>query len=220
MLPLYKYISSKHVPAFLNQGEILFRNLTYFRQIEGKVRGDSYEGIHINDPKTTITISNPFEGVWSEGNYTFLNSTNSDLVYAFCLSEDLSKNLMLEFNCDSCIEIFNPDEFIRRVRHSIARLISINQKVGLLAQSVNYYHPSEPALFNVDDPTQLAFAKKESYKKQKEFRLSFGTRKAFKLVQQIAQPHHDPYLDAINKEAKEKLLRIGSLNDVARIIEL
>lgn len=141
MPALYKYLPSKYFPAFLDRGEMLFRNLTYFRQHEGKVRGDAYEGIHKDHPGTDIVLANFTQGFRSVGKFSFLNSTNSDLVFAFCLSKRLSKDLMAQFECDACIEIFKPDEFIRRVRFALARLISVH-RVGLLAQPVNYYHPA------------------------------------------------------------------------------
>lgn len=215
MPALYKYLPSKYVLAVLDHGEILFRNLTYFRQQEGRVRGDVYEGIHKDHPGTDITLEVTTRGIKSVGEYSFLNSTNSDLIFAFCLSRHLSEDLMTKFECDACIEIHNPMEFIRRIRFALARLISV-YRIGLLAQPVNYYHPSEPALFDIKDPTQLAFAKHISYIGQEEFRLSFVTRKAFKLVEQITQPHYDPYEDAIKGQCREKLVSIGSLNDIAR----
>lgn len=219
MSPLYKYLPSQYAPAFLNRGEILFRNLTYFRQQEGKVRGDPYEGIHKDHPGTDITIHNFTQGISSVGKFSFLNSTNSDHIFAFCLSERFDNELKLEFECDACIEIFNPKEFVRRIRFHLRRLISVH-KTGLLAKPVLYYNPSSTALFDVKDPTQLAFVKNEFYAKQKEYRLSFGTRQAFKLIQQIAQPHHDPYDDAIKGVCKEKLIRIGQVSDIARLVLL
>lgn len=219
MPALYKYLPSKHASAFLDRGEILFRNLTYFRQQEGKVRGDPYEGIHKDHPGTDVVLKNVTQGFNSVGKFSFLNSTNSDLVFAFCLSERFSKDLMVEFESDACIEIFQPIEFIRRVRFALARLISVHS-VGLLAQPVYYYHPTEAAHFDIKEPTQLAFAKGKSYVGQEEFRLSFGTRRAFKLVEQIAQPHYDPYYDAINGQCKEKLVKVGALHDIARLVPL
>ena len=219
MPSLYKYLPSKFSHAFLNRGEILFRNLTYFRQLEGKVRGDAYEGIHNDYPGTDVTLKNLTQGFSSVGKFSFLSSTNSDFVFAFCLSRRLNKELMDEFNCDVCIEIFEPEEFIKRLRFALIRLISVH-KTGLLAQPVHYYNPSSLVLFDIKDPTQLVFAKNDFYAKQDEFRLSFGTRQAFKLIEQVAFPNHNPYDEAIKGVCKEKLIRIGQVNDIARLIQL
>lgn len=219
MLALYKYLPSKYAHAFLDRGEILFRNLTYFRQHEGRVRGDPYEGIHKDHPGTNVVLENLTQGSRIVGKLSFLNSTNSDLVFAFCLSQKLSKDLMVEFESDACIEIFEPSEFIRRVRFALARLVSVH-RFGLLAQPVHYYHPAEAACFDIKKPTQLAFAKNKSYAEQEEFRLSFGSRQAFKLVQQITQPQYDPYEDAIKGQSKEKLIKVGTLRDIAHLVSL
>lgn len=185
MPSLYKYLPSEYAPNLIDRGEILFRNLTYFRQYEGKVRGDAYEGIHKDHPGTDIVLENLTQGTKLIGKYSYLNSTNSDYIFTFCLSECKSYKLMDEFKCDACIEFFEPEEFIRRVRFKLAQLISVHS-VGLLAQSVYYYDPSQPSLFDIKDPKKLAFVKNMSYVEQSEFRLSFGTRRAFKLIQQIA----------------------------------
>ncbi|MBS1155130.1 MAG: hypothetical protein H6R07_1054 [Proteobacteria bacterium] len=218
MLTLYKYLPSKYASAFLDRGEILFRNITYFRQHEGRVRGDPYDGIHKDHPGTNIVVENLTRRSKTVGEFSFLNSTDPDLVFAFCLSQKFSKDLMAKFESDACIEILEPVEFIRRVRFALARLVSVH-RVGLLAQPVHYYHPAEAARFDIKEPTQLAFAKDMYYAEQEEFRLSFGTRRAFKLVQKITQPNYDPYDDAIKGQSREKLVKVGSLRDVAGLVQ-
>lgn len=217
MTPLYKYLPSIHVPAVLDHGHLLFRNLTYFRQQEGMVRGDPYEGIHKDHPGKDVLLQNITAGFRTIDKYSFLHSTNSDLIYAFCLSRRMGKDLMAEFGCDGCIEFFEPSEFIRRVRFALARLISVH-RVGLIAKPVQYYDPATRPSFDVTDPTQIAFGKNRTYSHQEEFRLSFGTRQAFKLVQQIAQPDHDPYYDALQGTCRERLVRVGPLRDIARSV--
>ena len=216
---LYKYLPAKYISAVLDNGEILFRNLTYFQQHEGKVRGDLYEGIHVDYPETDIVLKNNAGKSLAVERFSFLNSINPDTVFAFCLSKRFSKNLMNEFECDSCIEIFKPNEFIRRVRYRLASLISVH-KVGLLAQSVHYYHPIKPAPFDTKNPIQIAFAKNEFYKDQEEFRLCFGTRQSFKLTQKIVLPQYNPHDEALKGQCKEKLIKIGALNDIANVIRL
>jgi hypothetical protein len=93
-------------------------------------------------------------------------------------------------------------------------------RIGVLAKEVTYYRPDEPALFDVADPKNLAFVKNEQYRAQAEYRVVFGSRRAFKLIQQIAQPHHDPYEDAMQKIPAEKLVSLGSLSDIARLVHI
>lgn len=192
MQPLYKYLPATYVPAVLDRGELLFRNLTYFRQCEGRVRGDPYEGIHKDHPGTEREIRNLTKGFVSRGAFSFLHSTDSDHIFAFCLSQRLDARMAKDFGADAVIEFFDPEELIRRVRFNLRRVLSVH-RVGVLAKEVMYYAPGEPALFDVADPKNLAFVKNEQYRPQSEYRLVFGSRKAFRLIQQIAQPHHDPY---------------------------
>lgn len=219
MQPLYKYLPAVYVPPVLGQGELLFRNLTYFRQCEGRVRGDPYEGIHKDHPGTEREIHNLTKGFVSRGAFSFLHSTDSDHIFAFCLSQRLDGRMAEAFGANAVIEFFEPEELIRRVRFNLRRVLSVH-RVGVLAKEVTYYKPNEPALFDVADPKNLAFVKNEQYRSQSEYRLVFGSRKAFKLIQQIAQPHHDPYQDAMQKSPAEKLIRVGALADIARVVAI
>lgn len=214
---LYKYLPTIHVPAVLDRGELLFRNLTYFRQCEGRVRGDPYEGIHKDHPGTEREIHNLTSGFTSRGAFSFLHSTDSDHIFAFCLSQRLDAQMSKDFGTDAVIEFFEPDELVRRIRFNLRTKLSVH-RIGVLAKNVSYYKPDEPALFDVADPKNLAFVKNEQYRFQAEYRVVFGSRKAFKLVQQIVQPHHDPYEDAMKKIPDQKLVSLGSLSDIARLI--
>lgn len=74
MPSLYKYLPSRYVPAVLDHGKILFRNLTYSRQQEGPVRGDAYEGIHKNHTGTDIVLESPAHGIRAVGKYPSINA--------------------------------------------------------------------------------------------------------------------------------------------------
>lgn len=219
MQPLYKYLPDTYVPAVLDRGELLFRNLTYFRQCEGRVRGDPYEGIHKDHPGTEREIYNFRTGFISRGAFSFLHSTDSDHIFAFCLSRRLDAQMAKDFGSNAVIEFFDPEELIRRVRFTLRRVLSVH-RAGVLAKEVTYYKPDEPALFDVADAKNLAFVKNEQYRPQSEYRIVFGSRKAFKLIQQITQPQHDPYYDAMKKSPAEKLIRVGLLSDIARVVSV
>jgi hypothetical protein len=214
---LFKYISSRYTATTLYRGELLFRNLTYFRQQEGKVRGDPYEGIHKDHPGTEQVISNLTRSIELRGPFSFLHSTDSDLIFAYCLSNRLGADLASAFSADTVIEITDSVELVRRISFTLRRVLSVH-KAGVLARDVYYYRPDEPALFDVEEPKNLAFVKNRQYIEQDEFRIAFGTRRAFQLTRQIAQPHHDPYEEAMTKKAANRLVRIGAINDIARIV--
>lgn len=195
----------------------MFRNLTYFKQYECERRGDPLEGLHRDNPDNDITIRRQSDGHITKGDFSFLNSIDSDLVYVFCLSNSLTNELYNEFESDACIEITNPQEFIKRVLLKVKRLVSCH-KVGLLSGNVNYYQPNEAAEFNIHDPYKLPFSKDIEFISQDEYRIVFGTRKAFKIEKSIvANAKYDFREEAMKGTKKEKYIKIGSIGDIANI---
>jgi hypothetical protein len=204
--------------AFIKKGDLLFRNLTYFRQHEGNKRGDPLEGFHRDNPDNDVILSDPKTGkVLAKGDFSFLNSTNTDLINVFCLSTRYGADLYKEFECDCCIEIMDSKEFIRRAYIAVKSLVS-SHKSGLLYRDVTYYKDNAPAGFDVKQPKNLAFAKGVHYKHQDEFRLAFGTRKAFSLKQQIIINTGYDFMEGAQKGTpKEKHLLIGNLDGIVKV---
>lgn len=217
-LKLYKYLPSQFLNAVVKKGDLLFRNLSYFRQYEDNRRGDPLEGFHRDNPDNDITLSDPKTGkILAKGDFSFLNSTNTDLINVFCLSKAIKPELYEEFKADCCIEIIDADEFIRRTMFAVKRLISAHDS-GLLTGPVNYYMHNAPAGFDIKNPQNLAFAKGVTYEHQKEFRLVFGTKKAFDLKQQIViNKSYDFIGEAKKGTPKEKHIFIGDIRDIVKI---
>jgi len=214
---LYKYLPSKYVNSVVQKGSFLFRNLSYFRQYEDNRRGDPLEGFHRDNPDNDITITNPTTGKVIKGDFSFLNSTNTDLIQVFCLSKLFDKDLFDEFEADACLEIFEVDEFLRRSKIAVKKLISSHSS-GLLFDSVWYYKENAPVGFDIKDPKNLSFAKGIHYQNQEEFRLVFGSKKAFNLTQQIVvNNNYDFIAEAKKGVPKEKLIKIGKIDDIVKI---
>lgn len=218
-MTLYKYISDQFVNDFVEKGLLLFRNLTYFRQYEDNRRGDPLEGFHRDNPDNDITLSCPYTGrILAKGDFSFLNSINTDLIFVFCMSRVYKEDLYREFETNVCVEITDLEEFEKRARFAVMRLLSAH-KSGLLTGYVNYYSHNAPVGFDIKEPKNLAFAKGVHYEHQEEFRLVFGTtKKAFNLKQQIVvNASYDFLAEARNGHAREKLLKIGDLRDITKI---
>lgn len=214
---LYKYLPSKYVNSVVRKGNLLFRNLSYFRQYEDNRRGDPLEGFHQDNPDNDITIKNLSTGKVIKGDFSFLNSTNTDLIHIFCLSKKLDSNLYVEFKADACIEIIDVVEFLRRTMFAVKRLLSAHSN-GLLFGSVKYYIENAPAGFDIKNPKNLSFAKGIHYQHQEEFRLVFGSQRAFNLTQQIVVNQSYDFIGEAKKGApKEKHVKIGSIEDIVSI---
>ena len=215
---LFKYLPATFADSVVSRGNLLFRNLTYFRQHEGIRRGDPLEGFHRDNPDTGITITfNTTEKTVTNGDLSFLNFTNTDLIFVFCLSTSLNEKLFEEFETDCCIEIFDVNELVRRTKIAVRKLLSAHHD-GLRHGLVNYYADNAPASFDIHDPKVLAFAKGFSYQHQCEYRLTFGTKKAYSLTKRIVlNKSYDFVKEAQSGEAKEKHLQIGKISDISRI---
>lgn len=213
---LYKYVSSKWVRDVLG-GRLLFRNLTYFRQCEDGQRGDPLEAHHRDNPKHGVTITAVSSGKIIRGSFSFLNSTNSDHIYVFCLSKICNAKLCEEFEGDACVQIMDVEEFLRRVRCKIVPLASTH-KWGLLHGSIKYYVPDRAADFNVKDPRHIVFTKDQIFRHQDEYRLAFGTRRAFKLEEAIVDNRiYDSRAETTKGTVRERRINIGPISDIAKV---
>jgi hypothetical protein len=220
MIPerLYKYLPSKWLRAVVGDGQLLFRNLTYFRQCEDRQRGDPLEAHHRDNPSNGAQLTVVSSGKIIRGSFSFLNSVDSDLIYAFCLSKTCSRRLLAEFDSNACIEIMDVEEFVRRVQRAVIRLPSTHNW-GLLHGDARYYADNEAATFNVKNPRDVIFAKSACFTYQDEYRLAFGTRKAFRLKQTIIDNRiYDFAAEAMKGTAKQKTIQIGDISDITNII--
>jgi hypothetical protein len=222
-MALYKYLPSQYADAFL-RGEILFRNLSYFKQSDCRHRGDATEGIHRDRPETdsTIEILSGGGGRTINGDFTSLNEIDSDLVFVFCTSEIFDNALFHAFEADCCIEINNPDEFAKRMQRKVMSLVSANKSIGLLRAPAKYYDPGKSVEFDVKNPTKITFAKDISYAYQKEFRFAYGKGKESFFINPrgakiVISKRYDFQAEAKTGAGAEKKLLIGSIKDIARI---
>ena len=214
---IYKYIPSKYVDDVTKKGTVLFRNLSYFRQMADRSRGDHLEGHHRDNPDNDVTITNLSSGMTVSGDFSFLNSTNTDKTFIYCLSTFHDEQLYEDFSCDACVEIMEPAEFIRRVRIAVKRLVSIDP-AGLMFGPVHYYAVNKPSKSDIKNPKKLAFLKDEEYSYQREYRLVFGRKNAFKLEQRIVVNSAYDFLSATKHlTPKEKRIMVGSILDLVTV---
>jgi hypothetical protein len=210
---LYKYLPSKFLDTVLKEGNILFRNLTYFRKYEDKIRGDETEGIHVDNPDNYISITSQTNVI--VGDFSFLNSIKQDDVFAFCLSKSLKEKLFTDFECDVCIPIKNVRAFLIRCRRAIEKMPEFS-KIGLLHRSVDYYKCNEPAAKSIKDPFNIPFFKDARFfSDQDEFRMVFGTKQGFSLIQKVIDNRRFRYVDEIEQgESKELIIKIGNIENI------
>jgi hypothetical protein len=213
---LFKYLPSRFVERVLRRGDLLFRNLSYFRRIEENGRGDLLEGLHMDYPDNPIKIETTDGRVKWEGRAAFLNRVNSDKLYVFCLSRELSPALYGEFGADACIEITDAPEFLRRSERVIATQVRFAES-GLLHGPVLYYVPNQPLDADVTDVRVIPFCKHESYRLQVEYRLAVATRGGLSLTRQIVNKLFSFEEDVAACTDGSRHVIVGAIHDIARV---
>jgi hypothetical protein len=213
---LYKYLPSKFAKKLVDRGDLLFRNLSYFRRIEDIGRCDLLEGLHMDYPDNDITIKTTDGRVKWKGQAAFLNSINPNKIFVFCLSEALLPQLYTEFNADTCLEILDPGKFLQKCTTEISRQIRFSE-YGLLHNRVEYYAPNRSVEHNVKDPYFIPFFKHEKYSHQQEYRLATATGGGFKLIQRIINKNFTFDDELAAGIDAHKHVYIGSINDIVKV---
>jgi hypothetical protein len=215
---LFKYLPAKFLADVL-QGRILFRSLAYFQQVEDTARGDLTEGMHIDKPDGPITIKSLDGRANIQGAFSFHNEVNQERVFAFCLSTRLAPELLSEFGCDACVEIFDVPGFLARVQAAVSRSPTL-ARGGLLAGPVEYYSTNEMAQMNVKDPTKLPFFKPIRFSSQFEYRLVCAQRGGLVLREAIVNERHSLADEAAVRTSRSWLLQARNLEGIARSIKV
>ncbi len=213
---LFKYLPSHFLERVLRRGDLLFRNLSYFRRIEEKGRGDLLEGLHMDYPDNPIKIETTDGRVKWEGRAAFLNRVKTDKLYVFCLSRELNPALYYEFGADACIEITDAPEFLRRCERVIATQVRFAES-GLLHGPVLYYAPNQPLDADVTDVRIIPFCKHKSYSHQAEYRLAFATRGGLSLTRQIVNELSSFKEDVATGNDGRRHVTVGEIHDIARV---
>ena len=103
-ISLYKYWPNNYSNDFINKGDILFRNLTYFNKYEdNNKRGDIYDGGIYHKSVNGFEVVNLSQNNTLTVKESFVD-INTDNIFVCCFSKKLDKDLFKEFESDCCIE--------------------------------------------------------------------------------------------------------------------
>jgi hypothetical protein len=208
---LFKYMPSEYVEDFVRHGRILLRNLTYFRQLEGdRVRGDLYEGSHIDRPGGGVTITNVRTGYAVTGDFAYVNSVRREHIFVFCLSTMHAAELYESFGADACVEIESPTQWLQACQRA-ATAISWPGPHKFLHGPVEYYEQGAAVTRSIKDPAHLPFFKPAPYRQQAEYRLVAAPPRGLTLKERIVVGHALAENEAPRRteEASIRWLRLG-----------
>ena len=218
MSSLYKYLPAKYVKAFVREGAVLFRSLSYFRDYEdAQVRGDEFEGTRLHRPQNGLEVTLTATQQKIVLPHSFESSANEDDIFVFCVSTVLSANLAAQFQASACVEIFNPSRFIAGIRGALLRRPSIKSKM-LVHGEVKYYTQDEPPIVDWALPERIAMSKLSVYIPQQEYRIAFAVNGAFRVENtrlRLVSPGERRAPRAMSHP--EHLFKLGSLAKLCKV---
>ncbi len=162
---LYRVGELVHLQRFIEEGEILFRPLSYYRKIEDSTRHDEFDGLHaFNVDGGKLSLINPVTGL-TEGNWDLVgHSTYGDHagnnVFVCCFS-----TAQISFEKPN-LEIFD----VAGLMNALEPLIS-ERNLQPIAGRVRYYNESLP-LESFDEGMSW-LKKRQSFSREREFRIGF-----------------------------------------------
>lgn len=215
---LFKYMPEKYLDHFLNNGELLFRSLSYFQDYEDTTRGDEFEGVKLYKPASglEVTITETSEKILLS-DATFKSHVNSDDIFIFCASTLLSEELAVDFKSNVCVEIVNTTKFISGIRDALAIRPSIKNK-RLIFGEVNYYSIKNPPVIDWALPEKITLSKLDYYQKQCEYRFSFAINNAWHMsnTKQTIESGNN-HARPMRPKYPEKIFKIGSISKFCKV---
>jgi hypothetical protein len=178
---LYKVLPRRFAHRLIAQGEMMWSTLTYFHNVEEAQRGDVWEGTRGYFPVRGLDV-NRIERAGRPDHTAFtlqdcgMVSRAAQSNHIFIYSMTLDRALAIGDPSDrACLEIFDPAEFVRRVRECLKRTRK-GRVDTLIHHTVGYWSPANPPEEVWALPDKLTMHKHEDFKDQREYRLAFGTR--------------------------------------------
>lgn len=206
---MYKFFSEhRYAEAFLH-GQVLFRSLAYFRDIEDAVRGDEYEGTSKFLPEGGLVVHNQTQNTTQTLPMAFESSVRAHEIFAYCTSLTLSGAIARDFQAVTCVEIRNVRMFCQRIRSALPPTATFR------ARPVEYYSETQDCSPRWALPDEIAASKLDRWAGQDEYRFLFSVTDAlgFESVdvrlasrKQRPAPRPDEHIDYP--------LSIGSLRDI------
>ena len=179
MSPLFRYFSKTHAAAFVQQGAVLLRSLSYFRDYEDEgVRADEYEGTLVHQTAQGLQINNLTTGESGTVPYRLESTAKEDDIFVYCMSTELCPEIAKRFTAEVAVEILDPPKFLARLRASLS-LRRRFKTAQLVHDHVRYYESHEPPNVDWALPERIAMSKPKLFSWQKEYRFAVPTGDAF-----------------------------------------
>ena len=214
---VFKYLPRRYLDRFMENGEVLFRSLTYFQQYEDESAiGDRYEGIRAFRPEQGLTITKVATGETFTIPYSFHSAAISESILVFCTSMILSRELAQEFHADACVEITDVAAFVSKLQAALPATRGPASNV-LLHGPVTYYRESEAPIVDWALPERIILSKLHTYCRQQEYRFAFAPSDVLEVERTIQSLVAGSSNKPGAAEQREQVLVLGSIREICKV---
>ncbi|MES2802461.1 MAG: hypothetical protein V4654_08225 [Bdellovibrionota bacterium] len=222
MQPLYRYFGQKnYLESFIEQGEIFFNSLSYFLSCEDESRRDTTEDACIYIPEKGLITHNKTTGKsFTLTNQKFISQVNrANHIFVFCTSTTFDDQLSKKFQAPGCVEILDVSAFKDRMQAAVEELYDAKelQNKTLLSGQIDYYDPANPPGTRHACPDQIVMSKPKSFLDEQEYRFAFAEHADAFDVNNVRYFLSNT-IQPSTKTDNYKILKLGSLTDICRII--
>ena len=145
---LYKYLPLRYAQALIEEGEVMFSTLSWFKQLEDQQRGDLLEGTHVHRPENGLEVTMVHRvgdpSIAGQRRTLGRESLVSEVIgqdHIFIYSTSLQPGLN-QFSSESdesgCVEIHSPANFLGRLKARLRKWPPI-AKTPVIHDRVSYY---------------------------------------------------------------------------------
>ncbi|MFZ4125414.1 MAG: hypothetical protein ACOYJ2_05015 [Rickettsiales bacterium] len=216
---VFKYFSQKpNLDNFLKNGEVFFNTLSYFLSCEDPIRRDEIEDSNVFKPVNglQITLTDSQQQLVDHRGW-ISKIPNAHRVFVFCTSLELSEKLSQKFGSVGCVEIFDIEEFNRRLKKRIRNPAHNIKNQEFLSGKVDYYNLVLESGPRHACPDQIIMSKIERFSDEKEYRIAFAKDANAFAVNNVNYYLANSPIPSTKVGTPKKLI-LGDLTDIARVV--
>ena len=218
-MAIYRYFDKEiYAAALIQKGQLLFRSLSYFRDLEGDAaRGDKHDGKLRYAPVAGLELKKTDGVTVKLPECHFVSSVNESEIFVSCFSNEFSEKTAVEFGSPFCVEIASAEDVIVRLK-SRASCQSMLDYSNALSGDVEYRALETEPLANWALPEKVAFIKPLEFAAQNEFRFVIGKRGALDVENVRCEIVDANALSVAAHQVAQKFsIELGSFDGLAKL---
>lgn len=218
MSSIYKYFSKQeYAESFMNEGQVFFQSLSHFTACEEVQLRDEQEGSLLYKPSGGLQLNLTSGGQVAHHGEFISRAKNAHRIFVFCTSLTCSSQLAQRFKAKFCVEIFDLDEFSRRLQNKMRDPIQRFKNPLILRSNVQYVSKTTEPGIDHALTEKIIFRKQQTFAVEAEYRFAFGLDTnvfdAYNVEYSIGQFN----LHAA-KLTQPRVIKIGPLSDICTIL--